>query len=108
MSRTDAELVADALDHIRVLHQHLERSDLDDQTVADAVSLRLASALESLAAGSPALRERVFGDDWHAAWSTRNRIAHSYTYIDLEIIRSTIEHDLPRIERALRAELVED
>lgn len=105
MTRTDTELVSDALDHLRILHQHLARADLADQTVADAVSLRLASAIESVAACSSAVRERVFGDDWGAAWSTRNRIAHGYAYIDLAVIRATVEHDLPQIESRLAEEL---
>ena len=47
MTRTDDELVHDALDHLRVLRLHIGRADLADQTVADAVSLRLASAGDS-------------------------------------------------------------
>lgn len=105
MTRTDAELLSDALDHLRILHQHLERADLADQTVADAVSLRLASAIESMAACSSAVRDRVFGEDWSAARSTRNRIAHGYAYIDLTVIRTTVEQDLPAIESRLAEEL---
>jgi hypothetical protein len=32
VSRSDAELVGDALEHIRMLHHHLDRSDLSDET----------------------------------------------------------------------------
>lgn len=105
MSRSDAELVGDALEHIRMLRAHLDRSDLTDQTVADAVSLRLAAAIESLSSASQSLRDRVFGDQWPIIWATRNRIAHGYAYIDLAIIRNTVELDLPHVEQALRAEL---
>ena len=105
MTRSDGELIRDALDHFRVLHLHMNRADLADQTVADAVSLRLGSAIESLSACSPGVRDRVFGGEWAVAWATRNRIAHGYAYVDLDIIRATVEHDLPRIEAALRAEV---
>jgi uncharacterized protein with HEPN domain len=105
VSRTDKELVSDALEHLRVLHLHLTRSDIGDQTVADAVSLRLSAAIESISMGSQPLRERVAGDEWPVIWATRNRIAHGYAYIDLQIIRATIEQDLPRFEDALRNEL---
>jgi uncharacterized protein with HEPN domain len=105
VSRTDAELVADALEHLRVLRQHLGKSTLDDQTVADAVSLRLAAAIESVSATSHDLRHRVFGDDWRAIWATRNRIAHGYAFIDVGIIRATVEKDLAAFETALRNEL---
>ena len=104
MTRTDNELIRDALDHLRVLHLHLERADLADQTVADAVSLRLASAIESVSACSAEVRDRVFGNEWAVAWATRNRIAHGYAYVDLNVIRATVKHDLPRIEAALSAE----
>jgi predicted small metal-binding protein len=53
VTRSDRELVRDALEHIRMLHHHLERLDLADETVADAVSLRLAAAIESLSTASP-------------------------------------------------------
>ncbi|MEO6533813.1 MAG: HepT-like ribonuclease domain-containing protein [Pseudolysinimonas sp.] len=105
MSRSDTELVGDALDHIRILHQHLDRSDLDDMTVGDAVSLRLAAAIESLSSASQGLRDRVFGDQWSNVWATRNRIAHGYAHVDLAIIRATIDKDLPGVEAALNAEL---
>jgi hypothetical protein len=39
VTRTDGELIRDALDHLGVLRLHIERADLADQTVADAVSL---------------------------------------------------------------------
>ena len=107
MSRSDRELVGDALEHIRMLNQHLSRTDLADETVADAVSLRLAAAIESLSAASDGLRERVFGREWPIAWATRNRIAHGYAHIDVAIVRATVERDLPRIEKALRAELAD-
>jgi len=105
MSRADEELIRDALDHIEALKRHLARNDLADETVADAVSLRLAAAIEAVAETSPEFREHTFGNEWKIVWSTRNRIAHGYAYIDLEIIRDTVEHDLPDFERQLRASI---
>ncbi|WP_308799099.1 HepT-like ribonuclease domain-containing protein [Agromyces silvae] len=105
MSRSDAELLSDALEHLATLHRHLERADLDDATVADAVSLRLASAIEALAATSDEVRARVSGGRWHVIWATRNRIAHGYAGIDHAIIRATVERDLPALEAALRREV---
>jgi uncharacterized protein with HEPN domain len=105
VSRTDAELVSDALEHLRVLHRHLQQSAINEQTVADAVSLRLAAAIESMSVASQALRDRLFGDQWPIMWATRNRIAHGYAFIDLTIIRATVQQDLPAFESALQAEL---
>ncbi len=105
MSRTEPESIADALDHLETLRRHIERADLDDETVADAVSLRLSAAIESLSQLSIATRDRVSGGHWNAMWSTRNRIAHGYAHIDLAIIRATVERDVPTLEADLRTEL---
>jgi len=102
VSRSDVELVGDALDHIEVLKRHLNRGDLADETVADAVSLRLAAAIEAVAATTVEFRNETFGDEWKLIWATRNRIAHGYAYIDLTLIRNTIEQDLPEFEQQLR------
>ena len=59
MSRTDLEIAQDALDHLSVLRSHLTRGDLSDQTVADAVSLRLAAAIEARAYSVQALQARI-------------------------------------------------
>lgn len=88
-----------------ILRSHLASRGLDDQTVADAVSLRLAAAIESLAQCSDDIRTELFGDDWPLMWATRNRIAHGYAFIDSSIIQATVEEDLPEIERAISAEL---
>lgn len=102
MSRTDRELLADAMDHLDMLHRHLERTDLDEQLVADAVALRLAAAIESVARISRERRDEAFGDEWPLIWATRNRIAHGYAYIDLGMIAATIENDIPGFEATIR------
>lgn len=101
MSRTDHELVNDALAHLAVLNEHMQRGDLSDSAVADAVSLRLASAIDALAATTEEFRDRTFGDDWHVMRSTRNRIAHGYIFIDINLIRATVEHDVPDLVKRL-------
>ncbi|TAL45347.1 MAG: DUF86 domain-containing protein [Salinibacterium sp.] len=89
-----------------MLHSHLDRADMSDQVVADAVSLRLAAAIEAISTASLDLRDRVFGDQWPVVWATRNRIAHGYAFVDLNIIRATVEQDLPQFQAALEAELL--
>lgn len=105
MSRSDEELVRDALDHLEVLARHLSRMDIADETVADAVSLRLAAAIEAISETSARFRDKTFGDEWKVIWATRNRIAHGYAHVDLDLIRSTVEYDLPDFERKLRASI---
>lgn len=102
MSRTAHELASEALAHLDVLHRHLEHGSLDDETVADAVALRLAAAIESLQRGGAPLTTELFGDEWPTIWGMRNRIAHAYAWIDIETVRATVEQDIPRVEAALR------
>lgn len=103
MSRTDREAAQDALDHLAILRAHLTRGDLDDQTVADAVSLRLAAAIGTISQGTDSFRERLFAGEWQIAWATRNRIAHPYTNIDHSIIAATVADDVPKSGRSNRA-----
>lgn len=107
MSRSDQELIMDALDHIDVLKGHLDRGDLTDITIADAVNMRLSAAIETLAQTTRDFRERHFGQEWQLMWATRNRISHGYAFVDVEIIQKTIENRLPRVEAQLRAALSE-
>jgi uncharacterized protein with HEPN domain len=102
VSRSDRELLADALSHLEVLRAHQMRRDLDDQTVADAVCLRLSAAIESVANITDDLRSDAFGEDWPLIWARRNRIAHGYAFIDRSMIASTIDNDLPGFEAAIR------
>jgi len=61
VSRTDQEHVFDALDHIAVLHDHLARGEMADSLIADAVCLRLAAAIDSVAQTTPNFRDRGYG-----------------------------------------------
>jgi uncharacterized protein with HEPN domain len=99
--RGDADHLLAAKDHLRRLRDHLERGDLDDETVFDAVCMRLSAAIESVAAVDEGMRNREFGGDWPAIWSVRNRIAHGYFLVDRQIISSTVRSDLPAFEEAV-------
>ena len=107
MSRTDKELVLDALDHIQILKSHLTRSDLEQVIIADAVNMRLSAAIESLAQTSPEFRAQYFAEEWKLMKATRNRISHGYTFVDQSIIQQTVVNRLPGLEQQLRTALVE-
>ncbi|MGB3730369.1 DUF86 domain-containing protein [Microbacterium sp.] len=103
MSRTIDELVREALSHLEAVHRHLARGSVEDETVADAVSLRIAAMIETLHRGAPDLTDGFFGDEWAVIWGMRNRIAHGYAWVDIETVRATVEEDLPGVEAKLRA-----
>ena len=107
MSRSDEELVRDALEHIEILKMHLARGDMEQIVIADAVNMRLSAAIESISQTSPEFRDSFFTDEWQLMKATRNRISHGYSFVDQDIIRKTIVNRLPRVEATLRTALSE-
>jgi uncharacterized protein with HEPN domain len=103
VSRTDAELVSDALEHLEILRQHLHGPERDQLLVGDAVNMRLSAAIEAISHTSREFRDAYFGDDWHLMWATRNRISHGYAFVDQALISLTVEKRLPQFEDQLRA-----
>ena len=76
-----------------------DRSDSEVDLVAESPSRRVAEPVHF------ATHDRVVGNDWAVAWATRNRIAHGYAYVFFDAIQATVDHDLPKIESALRSEV---
>lgn len=102
MNDKDQRHVESALHHLDVLKSDLKQGTMDDPVLFDAVCLRLGASIEVAAKLSAEARAQAFGPMWKAIWSTRNRIAHAYEYIDPQLIRSTVESDLVHSEDALR------
>lgn len=102
MTEKDQRYAESALNHLGVLRSYLAQGTMDDPVLFDAVCLRLGASIEVAAKLSDDAREQAFGSAWKAIWSTRNRIAHAYEYIDPQLIRSTVENDLATYEGALR------
>jgi uncharacterized protein with HEPN domain len=103
VSRTDAELVCDALEHLEILKQHLQLPERDQLLVGDAVNMRLSAAIEAISQTSLEFRDAYFGEVWHLMWATRNRISHGYAFVDQALIALTVEKRLPEFEAQLRA-----
>jgi hypothetical protein len=59
VSRTPQELIASAQQHLRLLHEHLTRGDMDDATIFDAVCMRLSACFPEVprAVQSPFVRD---------------------------------------------------
>lgn len=70
MSRTESELLAEALVHLEVAQAYGRRGDAADQMVIDAVSMRLASGIESLSKLDGALRYVATGGHHPAVGAT--------------------------------------
>ncbi len=105
MSRTDEELVRDALDHIEILNRHLTQGTMEDPIISDAVCMRLSASIESISQTSHEFRQHYFVENWHLMKATRNLISHGYSFVDNTVIRDTVEKDLPGVEAQLRSAL---
>ena len=98
MKKQPQDHLAEAREHLSVLHAHMRRWDLPDQTVADAVLMRLVAAIEALSRLPEDLRVEATGGRWPEIWATRNVVVHGYEVVDADTIAETVRHDLPGLE----------
>jgi len=104
VSRSTQELLREALVHLELANSYAGHEDLD-QLVIDAICMRLSAGIEVLARIDSPLRTNLFGDNWQFMWGMRNRIAHGYLLVDSDIVRQTVEVDLPDIIRMIRRDI---
>lgn len=104
MKRSTQETLREARTHFELMSQHAQ-GDLTDQLVIDAICMRLSARIEALGRLESTRRDRLFGDAWPIMWGMRNRIAHGYLLVDADIVRRTVEHDIPPILTSIEAEL---
>ncbi len=105
MSRSERELLREALVHFELMLEHARGDDLVDQVVIDAVCLRLSAGVEVLNRLPPSVRDDLFGTSWPLMWGMRNRIAHGYLLVEPTIIRETLTADVPDILATIRGAL---
>ena len=105
MTRTPEESLREARTHFALMPA--AQGDLADQLVIDAVCMRLSAGVEALARLDTPTRDRLFGDAWPLMWGMRNRIAHGYLLVDTDIVRRTVQHDIPPIMASIEAELTD-
>lgn len=89
MKRSSGDLVDEAMEHFRAARGHVVRFGLDDPAGRDAACLRLAVAIDCLTQLPPDLREAVCGEDWPSIRAMRNRIAHGYFGVAVDVVRDT-------------------
>ncbi len=97
MKRSEAELINEATQHLTRLSGYVERSDLSDDIVFDAVCMRLSAAIDALSRIEETRRIALFGDNWRAMWGLRNRIAHGYVTVDRASVEATVRTDVPEL-----------
>ena len=104
MSRTTRERLADATLHLDAAIAYADDGAFDEKTI-DAICMRISAGIEALNALSPSRRNQLFGDQWPAMWGMRNRIAHTYSRVEVPVIIATVRDDLPEIRARIRAYL---
>lgn len=101
MSRRDDQRLNDVLASAAAIASHLERGDLHDGLVFDAVRVRLieiGEAVKDISAGLLATEPDI---PWRSVVAMRDRLAHRYFDTGFEVVASTIAEDLPLLEAAV-------
>lgn len=101
MSRRDRERLTDVLDAIAAIRSHLQRGDLDDGLIYDAVRVRLIEIGEAV----KSIPAEVLAADPETPWQDitrmRDQLAHHYFDTSHAIVQGTVDHDLPKLEQAV-------
>lgn len=102
MSRRDRQRLEDILAAIYAIATHLQRGDLHDGLIFDAVRVRLIEIGEAV----KGLPDDVLGTEptlpWPQIAGMRDRLAHRYFDTSHAILAATVEDDLPELEAATR------
>jgi len=103
LSRLDRARLDDIADAIGAIHQHLERGDLHDGLIYDAVRVRLIEIGEAVKAISPELLEQAPEIPWSAIARMRDHLAHHYFDTDHAIVQDVVDTELAPLLVAVRA-----
>jgi len=104
VSRTARERLADATLHLDAAIAYADDGVFDEKTI-DAICMRISAGIEALNALSASSLDQLFGDQWSAMWGMRNRIAHTYSRVEVAVVVATVRDDLPEIRARIRAYL---
>ena len=101
MSRHDAQRLADISAAITAIRAHLQRGELSDSLIFDAVRVRLIEIGEAVKGIGEDLLESEPGIPWAQIAAMRDRLAHRYFDTSHAIIAATIAADLPELDAAV-------
>ena len=102
--------VADYLEHITQAIQRIKRytddmsevAFLENELVQDAVIRNIeiiGEAAKNIERNDPVFAAQHAEIPWEVIYAMRNRVAHGYFKVDLEIVWNTIHHDLPELAK---------
>jgi uncharacterized protein with HEPN domain len=102
LSRRDRQRLEDIVVAIDAIRSHLERGDLHDGLVFDAVRVRLIEVGEAVKALSQELLAHEPTLPWAQIAGMRDRLAHRYFDASHAIVAATVDEDLPELDAAVR------
>jgi uncharacterized protein with HEPN domain len=97
----DRQRLADIQAAIDAIRSHLQRGDLSDGLVFDAVRIRLLEIGEAVKALPDELLDTQPGIPWRQIARMRDHLAHRYFDTAHAILQATVDEDLPELERAV-------
>lgn len=108
MSKRDPSvLLEDIMLAIQKISRYTSRMNHDaflgDELVIDAVARNLEIIGEAVRQLPEEFRQVHPQIPWNQIAALRNRIVHDYFGLDLEIIWEIIQHDLPKLDKQVRA-----
>jgi uncharacterized protein with HEPN domain len=103
VSYRERQRLADIQAAIEAISSHLQRGDLSDGLVFDAVRIRLLEIGEAVKALPTELLETQPSIPWRQIARMRDHLAHRYFDTAHAILQATIDDDLPELERAVHA-----
>jgi uncharacterized protein with HEPN domain len=95
--------LADIQAAIDAIRAHLQRGDLSDGLIFDAVRIRLLEIGEAVKALPDDLLATQPSIPWLQIARMRDHLAHRYFDTPHSILQTTVDEDLPELERALDA-----
>lgn len=103
MTYREQQRLADIQAAIDAIRSHLQRGDLSDGLVFDAVRMRLLEIGEAAKALPAEMLSSQPGIPWTQVARMRDHLAHRYFNTDHAVLQATVDNDLPELERAVRA-----
>jgi uncharacterized protein with HEPN domain len=99
----ERQRLADIQAAIDAIRSHLQRGDLSDGLVFDAVRIRLLEIGEAVKALPAEVLSSQPDIPWTQIARTRDHLAHRYFDTDHAVLQATVDNDLPELERAVQA-----
>ena len=103
MTYRERQRLADIQAAIDAIRSHLQRGDLSDGLVFDAVRIRLLEIGEAVKALPAEVLSSQPAIPWAQIARMRDRLAHRYFDTDHAVVQATVDNDLPELERAVQA-----